>query len=112
MGAWRAPQKSWSPRPQETPKGRYTVFGGALHASIFLSGGRLTGQSTPVAFHDTLLGKILGGHADANIAFDDLRTLLRFLGFRESIRGSHHVFRPPGVRQVLTDFGLGRGDRR
>ena len=81
--------------------------------------------------HHTLLRTILSGGVDANIAFDDLRSLLRFAGFRESIRGSHHVFRRPGVRErinlqrdgakakvyqvrqvrrILEQHGLGGGD--
>ena len=41
--------------------------------------------------------KILGGRSDANIRFDDLRALLRSLGFTERMRGSHHMFRRQGV---------------
>jgi virulence-associated protein VapD len=43
--------------------------------------------------HQKLLRIILDGTADANVAFDDLRSLLRSLGFTEYVRGSHHVFR-------------------
>ena len=41
--------------------------------------------------------KILGGGSDANIRFDDLRALLRSMGFTERTRGSHHIFRKRGV---------------
>lgn len=51
--------------------------------------------------HDKLVEKILGGEADANIGFDELRTLLRWLGFSEIVRGSHHLFRRPGVRERI-----------
>jgi predicted RNA binding protein YcfA (HicA-like mRNA interferase family) len=44
-----------------------------------------------------LLLKILQGSADANILFDDLRTVLERLGFEERIRGSHHIFRKQGI---------------
>lgn len=54
-----------------------------------------------------LLRRVLDGHADANIGFDDLRALLRSLGFRETVRGSHHVFRRP---DVLDRINL-QGDR-
>lgn len=46
-----------------------------------------------------LLQRVLSGRADASIRFDDLRALLRRLGFTERIRGSHHVFRKAGVEE-------------
>jgi hypothetical protein len=54
-----------------------------------------------VAKHDDLLARILRGASDANIPFDDLRQLLRRLGFEERIRGSHHVFRKAGVEEKI-----------
>jgi len=50
---------------------------------------------------DDLLERILGGHADANIPFLGLRSLLLRLGFVERIHGSHHYFQRPGVRGIL-----------
>jgi len=50
-----------------------------------------------VAKYDELLTRILRGTADANIRFDDLRHLLRRLGFEERIRGDHHIFRKAGI---------------
>lgn len=47
--------------------------------------------------HTQLQWKILGGRSDANVRFDDLRALLRSLGFAERMRGSHHIFRKQGV---------------
>jgi len=41
---------------------------------------------------DKLLQKIMLARSDANITFTDLRTLLLALGFRERIRGGHHIF--------------------
>jgi len=46
-----------------------------------------------MAKSDKLVYKILQGDADSNINFDDLRSLLKRLGFEERIRGSHHIFR-------------------
>ena len=48
-----------------------------------------------------LLQKILSRSSDANIRFDDLRGLLRNLGFDERIRGSHYIFRKQGVVERL-----------
>ena len=35
------------------------------------------------------------------IRFDDLRALLRRLGFAERIKGSHHIFTREGVDEIL-----------
>ena len=48
-----------------------------------------------------LLAKVLGGRSDANLAFEDLRTLLLHLGFQERTRGSHHVFVKEGVEALV-----------
>jgi predicted RNA binding protein YcfA (HicA-like mRNA interferase family) len=50
---------------------------------------------------ESLLVRILRGAADANIRFDDLRVLLRSLGFVERIRGSHHIFVRENVEEIL-----------
>lgn len=52
-----------------------------------------------MAKYDELLACILRGTADANIPFDDLRHLLRRLGFEERIRGDHHIFRKAGISE-------------
>lgn len=54
-----------------------------------------------MAKYDRLLRQILRGTGDANISFDDLLRLLRRLGFEERIRGSHHIFRKPGIEEKL-----------
>jgi len=54
-----------------------------------------------MATYDRLLRQILRGTSDANISFDELRRLLRRLGFEERIRGSHHIFRKPGIEEKL-----------
>ncbi len=48
-----------------------------------------------------LLLKVLSGNADANIHFDDLRSLLKALGFAERVNGSHHIFTKPDVAEIL-----------
>jgi hypothetical protein len=50
---------------------------------------------------DSILTKILSGIADANVRFDDLRSLLMSLNFAERIKGSHHIFTRPGVDEIL-----------
>ena len=51
--------------------------------------------------HERLLQTIFGGRSDANIRFSELRALMRFLGFDERIRGSHHIYRKVGVAEKL-----------
>ncbi|MCY4601845.1 MAG: type II toxin-antitoxin system HicA family toxin [Acidobacteria bacterium] len=48
-----------------------------------------------------LFRRILTGRSDANLRFEDLRVLLRALGFVERVRGSHHVFRREGVAEKI-----------
>jgi hypothetical protein len=45
--------------------------------------------------------KVLRGVSDANIPFDQLRGLLRELGFEERIKGSHHIFSREGIAEIL-----------
>jgi hypothetical protein len=51
--------------------------------------------------YDKLLQKIRQGTSDANIPFEDLCQLLIRLGFKERIRGSHHIFRKPGIEEKI-----------
>jgi len=75
--------------------------------------------------YNKLLTRILSKQSDANIRFDDLRTLLIRLGFQKRSRGSHHVFvkdgvaelinlqreghlaKPYQVRTIIAEYGLG-----
>jgi hypothetical protein len=51
--------------------------------------------------YDKLLIQILNGTSDANIRFDDIRSLLISLGFEERFRGSHHIFRMHNVEEKI-----------
>lgn len=51
--------------------------------------------------YEKLILKILRESSDANISFNDLRELLKRLGFQERTRGSHHVFRRDGVEEKI-----------
>ena len=51
--------------------------------------------------HEKLLIQILRGTSDANISFDGLCSLLEYLGFKERIKGSHHIFTKDGVEEIL-----------
>ena len=48
-----------------------------------------------------LMETILRGRSDANIRFDDLRALMRYLGFEERVRGSHHLFDKEGIVEIV-----------
>ena len=48
---------------------------------------------------DKLIQKILQGRSDASIGSEELRSLLKSLGFEERIRGSHHIFRRAAVEE-------------
>jgi len=50
---------------------------------------------------ESIIGRVLRGTADANIRFDDLRSLLISLSFTERVRGSHHIFTRTGVEEIL-----------
>ncbi len=41
------------------------------------------------------------GTSDANISFNELLQLMRFLGFDERISGSHHIFRKYGIEEKI-----------
>ena len=50
---------------------------------------------------DSLLLQVLRGSGDANIRFSDLRALLLRLGFKERVKGSHHIFTHDNVAEIL-----------
>jgi predicted RNA binding protein YcfA (HicA-like mRNA interferase family) len=51
--------------------------------------------------HEKLLLQILRGTSDANVGFESLCSTLKWLGFQEHIRGSHHIFTREGVAEIL-----------
>ena len=62
--------------------------------------------------YERLLRRILGGQSDANIRFRDLCSLLARLGFAESINGSHHIFRKPGIPERIVIQPIGSKAKR
>jgi len=52
-----------------------------------------------VTRREKLMADLLGGRADANIDFEDLRGILLDLGFEERTKGSHHLFRRSGIEE-------------
>jgi len=45
--------------------------------------------------------QVISGNADANINFDDICNMLANLGFKERIKGSHHIFTMQNVPQII-----------
>ena len=50
---------------------------------------------------DSVLARVLQGTSDAGIRVEDLRGLLKRLGFDERIKGSHHIFTRNGIAEIL-----------
>ena len=50
---------------------------------------------------ESILDRVLRGTADANIRFDDLRSLLSSLGFTERVKGDHHIFTRQGLEEII-----------
>ena len=51
--------------------------------------------------HYKLFERILHATSDANIPFTQMCQLLKKLGFKERIRGSHHIFTKGGIEEIL-----------
>ena len=47
------------------------------------------------------LQSILSGTSDQNIAFTDLRNVLKRFGFSERIRADHTIFAKDGIREII-----------
>ncbi|MBM4137441.1 MAG: type II toxin-antitoxin system HicA family toxin [Nitrospira sp.] len=45
--------------------------------------------------------KVLSGLSDKNIRFEDLRKLLLSFGFKERIKGDHHIFTKSNVEEII-----------
>jgi len=54
-----------------------------------------------------LLLKILTAENDKNIDFEQLRNLLKRLGFEERIKGSHHIFYHDRVKEIINLQSIG-----
>ena len=48
-----------------------------------------------------LIEKILTGRSDGNIKFNELCGILKQLGFKVRIKGSHHIFFKEGLTEII-----------
>ena len=64
---------------------------------------KLSRQQTAKALNklNKIISKILSGSSDSNINFTDLVNVLKFLGFKERIKGSHHIFYKENVEEIV-----------
>ncbi|MBM3713057.1 MAG: type II toxin-antitoxin system HicA family toxin [Actinobacteria bacterium] len=51
--------------------------------------------------YDKILSKILSGLSDKDISFLELCNVLKRLGFKERIQGSHHIFYKDGIKEII-----------
>ncbi|MCL4386708.1 MAG: type II toxin-antitoxin system HicA family toxin [Cyanobacteria bacterium] len=51
--------------------------------------------------YDKILSKILSGLSDKDISFGKLCNVLKHLGFKERVRGSHHIFYKDGIKEII-----------
>lgn len=51
--------------------------------------------------YDKILSKILSGLSDKDISFLELCNVLKHLGFKERVRGSHHIFYKAGIKEII-----------
>jgi hypothetical protein len=58
-------------------------------------------KGSTVGKHRKFFERLMSGTADADIAFNDLCSLLRRLGFDKRIRGDHHIFTQDEVEEIL-----------
>lgn len=50
---------------------------------------------------DKIKQDVLAGTSVANIRFDDLCALMVSLGFKERIKGSHHIYSKTGIFEII-----------
>lgn len=48
-----------------------------------------------------ILEAVLSGRSDRNIRFSDLRKLVLALGFRERVKGDHHIYGQDGIEEII-----------
>jgi len=57
---------------------------------------------------EKLLFKVLYGQSDNNIDFEEIRGLLAKLGFRERIKGSHHIYTQKNIEEIINIQPVGK----
>ncbi len=60
-----------------------------------------------MARYEKLIDSILTGKSDKNIRFSELCNLLVKLGFKERIKGSHHIYFQDKVEEIINIQEIG-----
>src|SRR6056297_1958076 len=50
---------------------------------------------------DKILSKVLGGKSDRNLSFSDLCYLLDKIGFKERVKGDHHIYYHKDTKEII-----------
>ena len=85
---------------------KYEIIQGYTYLGIAI---KIFSLNTLLIFHYTfimnefqkLLFLILQGNSDANISFPKICYLLKHLGFKERIKGSHHIYTMQKVEEII-----------
>jgi len=51
--------------------------------------------------HAKFLNRLMSGHSDADIAFDDLCSLLKQFDFQVRVHGDHYIFTKYGIAEII-----------
>ena len=54
-----------------------------------------------MAKYNKLIQKILSSTSDKDISFSELCNLLLKLGFKQRIKGAHHIFYKDGIEEII-----------
>jgi hypothetical protein len=50
---------------------------------------------------EKLMQKLLSGFSDRNMDFDELKSILSRLGFKERVKGSHHIYFKEDIEEII-----------
>jgi hypothetical protein len=56
---------------------------------------------------EKVLETVLRGTSDANVSFQDLRRIIKALGFTERVRGDHFIYTSPEIPEILNIQPIG-----
>lgn len=56
---------------------------------------------------EKIINKILSGKSDYNIDFNDFKKFILYFGFKERIKGSHHVYTKQGIKEIINIQPIG-----
>ena len=51
--------------------------------------------------NEVIYKAVMSGRQDNNLPFDDIRLLVKQLGFNERIKGGHFIFTMDGIQEII-----------